>query len=91
MQVFILEYYKLYQFQFLGKIDGTCLNGKFVLDEETMQKFKRINEFKENEEEQGRIWYLDEDGKASFSLDSWFRIGDEYNARKQMKCLLCLQ
>lgn len=62
MELFILEYYQLYQFEFLGKIDGIYLNGKFVWDEVIKQKIRKINEFEENEEEQGRVWYLDQEG-----------------------------
>jgi hypothetical protein len=116
MEQFILEYYQLYRFKFLGKIDGEYLKGKFIWDEETKEKIYKINEFEEAEEEQGRIWYLDEegyrledenlfinspwsivegeirkniiqrfmgdDGDATFALDSWVRIYDEYNTKK---------
>ncbi|MDF2986596.1 MAG: hypothetical protein K0R50_2106 [Eubacterium sp.] len=62
MELYILEYYQLYQLEFLGTIEETFLTGNFVWDEVSRQKFSKINEIEENEEEQGKIWYLDRDG-----------------------------
>jgi hypothetical protein len=83
MKLFILEYYNLFQFEFLGKVEegGTYLEGKFVWDEECKRKISKINELEEYEEEQCRIWYLDQEGyrledKYLFENSPWSLIQD---------------
>lgn len=83
MKLFILEYYNLFQFEFLGKVDEgeTCLDGKFVWDEECKRKINKIHELEEYEDEQGRIWYLDQEGyrledKDLFENSPWSIIQD---------------
>lgn len=82
MELFILEYYQLFQFKFLGKVEeGVYLEGKFVRDDEYKQKMGKINELEEHEEEQGRIWYLDQEGyrledKGLFENSPWSIMED---------------
>lgn len=115
MELFILEYYEMYQFEFFGKIDEIYLEGNYVWNEDAKKNLKKIYEFEENQEEQGILWYLDpegyrlddkelfkkspwsiikdgekkkviqrylsENGEATFALDSWIGLIDEFSVK----------